>query len=90
MPKSKVIGIKADSETVEKFDKIQKDSNKEWLEENVNKEINKKLIALPDLEEPEKFITIPSTEYEFLSLNTGAIKHANFIFERIVKRSECE
>ena len=48
MPKSKVIGIKADSETVEKFDKIQKDSNKEWLEENVNKEINKKLIALPD------------------------------------------
>jgi hypothetical protein len=90
MAKSRVIGIKADSETAEKFEKIPKDSNKEWLEENVNKEINKKLIALPDLENPEKFITIPASEYAFLSLNTGALKHANFIFERIVKRSEFE
>ena len=90
MPKSRVIGIKADSETISKFEKIDKISNKLWLKENVNKEINKKLIAIPDLEKPEKFITIPACEYEFLSLNTGALKHANLMFERIVKRAELD
>ena len=84
---TKVIGIKADKETIENFEKILDSTKKEWFEKNVKKSLEKEKIAF---EKSEKFITIPASEYAFLAENTGAIKHANFIFERIVKRSECE
>jgi hypothetical protein len=86
----KVIGIKAEDETFDKFEKITKKSNKDWLEKKINKDTEKEKIAFPSNEknEIEKFITIPVSEYEFLINNTGSLKHATQIFERVIKYSE--
>ncbi len=88
MAKNKVIGIKADPETIIKFDKIQKDSNKDWLEDKIKHETEKEKISIPDMEKPEKFITIPASEYEQLIKNAGPVKHGSYIFDRVVRRAK--
>jgi hypothetical protein len=88
MAKSKVIGIKATNETIDKFNDIDKKNNKECFSDMVDLETEKGKLAFTNEGIKEKFVTMPISEYEFLSSNTGAIKHANFIFKRIVKHAE--
>ena len=87
---SKVIGIKAEKETLEKFENLNKKSNKDWLEKKINYDTERDKISFitPDDQDVEKFITIPFIEYEFLIENTGPLKHSTHIFERVVKRTE--
>ena len=87
---SKVIGIKADTDTLEKFEKITKKSNKDWLEKHIQIDSEKEKIAFPTDEKgkPEKFVSIPASEYESLLENTGPMKHSTLIFERVVMRTE--
>ena len=85
---TKVIGIKANDKTVMDFDKIPKESNKDWLEDKVREDTEREKIAFHGDDKPEKFITIPASEYEFLTGKAGAMVHATYIFERIVKRAK--
>ena len=79
----KIVGFNSNEEAYNKLHDMvesKKVTKKDWFETNLNKDI---LQSKLELHSKEKFITIPSSEYEQL-LTKNPRKHSKFICDRIM------